>query len=205
MDNDIKQYHEISFKPTWFHARVKLHFKTNEVIIVKGGKLTSITIENFNAVKYGVKGIRGYYFNIGRKYIFNIKNNALTSSFEIISMYRFRVHKKTQLFSDIIKSMYTYLLEPVASDYMEKYHNGEELLLNELRITQDGVFLRKEQYVTWENLGVKSYIEYHTLFPIDNPHSYQAFDHAQDWNSPLIYGVIRQFLKERGLWKEEDN
>ena len=107
--------------------------------------------------RHGVKGIKGYHFNIGRVYCIDIKN----SSDEIIklrlkSIYRVRkklLYKKYLTIENLLWGNY---FDDIGREYINKFANKIEFTLLGTTINQEGIrFPKDTEIISWFDLSTK--------------------------------------------------
>ncbi len=152
-------------------------------------------------MRYGVKGIRGYSFNIGRIYCIDIKS----TQGEIIkirfrSFYRIRVAILDDMYRKIIQAVHNNFLHDVSNAYFNKFTQKEEFEILGIRFMQDGLVLDKKwEMMPWLDVSTKNYNTYYAVFSMTEPGKNKIFKYITDWNTGVLYSVSRGILKSKGL------
>ena len=153
--------------------------------------------EEIEGIKYGVKGIRGYRFRIGRIYYIDIKSFSVeVIKIRLKSIYRIRIKRLEAKYGQILKVLFTYYFNEIARRYLEFFRAGESFELLGVRFSADGVlFDEKIGLIPWEFLGTKKYWTYYALFSETNPEYYKAFNYVDQWNAAVLHSVTEGILK----------
>src|ERR1700733_763618 len=106
-------------------------------------------------IKYGVKGIRGYRFRIGRIYYIDIKSfSGDVMKIRLKSIYSIRVKRLETKYGQILKALFTHYFNEIARRYLELFRSGEPFEMLGVRFSAEGVlFDEKVGTIPWEFLG----------------------------------------------------
>ena len=171
---------------------------------LKESKPARIAKSDITGFKFGLKPVRGYYFYIGRIYCIDVKGSQDQQiKIRIKSLYGIRKKELTQKYSSIVKALYGYYMDEIILKYLNQFSNKEQFEIAGVIFNTDGViFNEKIGVVTWFDLGTRTYYNYYTLYSMQQPAKYKAFEYINDWNTAILYSVSRQILKDKNLWSE---
>jgi hypothetical protein len=153
--------------------------------------------EEIEGIKYGVKGIRGYRFRIGRIYYIDIKSiSGEVMKIRLKSIYRIRIKRLETKYGQILKALFTNYFNEIAKRYLELFRSGEPFELLGVSFCAEGLqFDQKIGTIPWEFLGTKKYWTYYALFSETNPEHYKAFNYVDQWNAAVLHSVTEGILK----------
>jgi hypothetical protein len=151
------------------------------------------------ALRYGVKGIRGYRFRIGRIYCIDVKDiSGRVIKLRLKSVYRVRRKLLGEKYQEITNSLFKYYFHDMTRHYLRQFQEGQSVELLGVKLNQHAVmFDEKVGWVGWEFLGTKRYWHYYTLYSEESPDNYRAFVFLDDWNAGVLRGLIEVILKEK--------
>jgi hypothetical protein len=151
------------------------------------------------ALRYGVKGIRGYRFRIGRIYCIDIRDmSGRVIKIRLKSVYRVRRKLLGEKYQEITNSLFKYYFHDLTRHYLRQFQEGQSVELLGVKLNQHAVlFDEKVGWVGWEFLGTKRYWHYYTLYSEESPDNYRAFVFLDDWNAGVLRGLIEVILKEK--------
>ena len=153
------------------------------------------------ALRYGVKGIRGYRFRIGRIYCIDVMDiSGRVIKIRLKSVYRVRRKLLGEKYQEITNSLFKYYFHDMTRHYLRQFQEGQSVELLGVKLKQHAVmFDEKVGWVGWEFLGTKRYWHYYTLYSEESPDNYRAFVFLDDWNAGVLRGLIEVILKEKFL------
>ena len=151
------------------------------------------------AVRCGVKAIRGYRFRIGRIYCIDVQDNkGQVIRIRLKSLYRVRVKQLEEKYVTIINALFQHHFDDIAAQYFRRFRRNEEVELLGVNLNRHGVlFDPRIGRVSWEYLRTKRYWHYFTLFSEETPDHYRAFVFLEEWNSALLLGMIEAIRAEK--------
>ncbi|MES1249629.1 MAG: hypothetical protein ABUL46_03050 [Chitinophaga rupis] len=154
---------------------------------------------NIEAFRYGVKGIRGYKFYIGRVYCIDIKSSSgQVIKIRLKSIYRIRRKLLAEKYVNIVHALFHYYFNAITRRNVELFRENGSLEILGVNINTDGVlFDKKVGRISWNFLGTKRYQRYYTLFSETDPNQYKAFVYLDQWNAAVLHSTIETILK----WK----
>jgi hypothetical protein len=150
---------------------------------------------------YGVKGIRGYSFVIGRIYCIDIKNTSGNIiKIRLKSLYRVRRKQLGEKYRLILSTLFENFINDISLSFIEKFKNKVEFTILGVTFTQEGIiFGNLSETISWFDLGTRNYRTYYSLFSNQDPRKYKTFQYLTDWNTVVLYSVSRSILKLKGL------
>lgn len=152
------------------------------------------------AFRFGVRWIKGYMFVIGRVYCIDI-NSSLGEVIKIRlkSLYGINKEKLAQKFSKILSTLYDIYFDDLIWKYLKQYEDLQDFEILGTTVRQDGLLIGpKAIHIAWEDVGIKSYHTYFTVFSISDPTVYKAFEYLNDWNTGVLYSVTSMILNNKG-------
>jgi hypothetical protein len=151
------------------------------------------------ALRYGVKGISGYRFRIGRIYCIDVRDiSGRVIKIRLKSVYRVRRKLLGEKYQQITNSLFKYYFHDMTRHYLRQFQEGQSVELLGVNLSQQAVlFDEKAGWVGWEFLGTKRYWHYYTLYSEESPDNYRAFVFLDDWNAGVLRGLIEMILKEK--------
>jgi len=172
----------------------------------KDNLYTILKKEDISAYCYGIKWIRGFKFTIGRDYQIYIKskeNKILKINFK--GFYGRNKEAHHEKFYEILAHLWENYFSDFASIFIEKHNNNEPFSIGKLHFEQNGITIEnaaiignKKTFIPWGDIETKNYFTYFAVFSIKNPSTInQCYYYKDEWNTTLIYSVLRTILKEK--------
>ncbi len=157
------------------------------------------------AIRYGVRGIRGYNFYIGRIYCIDIQSNAgEVIKIRFRSFYKFRHKILYEQYGKIINALFENLINDISREYLKAFLEKRDFEILGVRFMQDGLmFNKKPDAMPWLDVSMKIHRTYFTIFSMSEPTKYIAFTYIHDWNAWVLYSILRHILRSKNLWKEQ--
>lgn len=161
----------------------------------------SLSKFEIDEIRYGVKFIRGYSFYIGRIYCIDIKSVSGTiMKIRLKSLYSIRKKRLGEKYNAILQALWGNYMWNVAESFINIFKSKNDFDLLGIIFTQDGVmFNKKSDLIPWEELGTKNYSGYYAIFSKTNHNNYKAFYYLEDWNTAILYSVLRYILNAKKL------
>ena len=70
----------------------------------------------------------------------------------------------------------------------------------------DNLFKQKEIKILWNDIRTKNYQTYFSIYSITNPKDLnKAFSYLDDWNTGIIYSVLRTILRDKNIESYNSN
>ena len=160
---------------------------------------TRFLTTEIEGLRYGVKGIDGYRFRIGRIYCIDIRDvSGRVIKIRLKSVYRVRRKLLGDKYLEITNSLLKYYFHDIIRSYHRQFQEGQSVELLGIKLNQHAVlFDEKVGWVSWDFLGTKRYWHYYTLYSEESPDNYRAFVFLEDWNAGVLRGLIEVILKEK--------
>ena len=152
-----------------------------------------------DALRYGVKAIRGYRFRIGRVYCIDIRDaSGRVIKIRLKSLYRVRRKLLAEKYQAVVNALFRYYFHDMTRHYLQQLRAGQPVDLLGVSLSDQGVkFDEKVGRISWNFLGSKRYWHYYTLYSEEAPTNYRAFVFLDDWNAGVLRGLIESMLKEK--------
>jgi hypothetical protein len=153
--------------------------------------------EDVESLRYGVKAIRGYEFNIGRIYCIDIKNvSGQVVKIRLKSIYRIRRKLLADKYVNIVNTLFLHYFNAISRRYVKLIQENQPFDILGVNINSEGVlFDQKIGRISWDYLGTRRYRRYYTLFSETDPNKYRAFEYLDQWNAAVLHSVIETILK----------
>lgn len=157
--------------------------------------------KDFDAIRYGNERIRGYSFYIGlKRQIFIQDSNKNQIKISLTSLYSFRHKKNHEKFSEILNTIFNSFLNSHVFTLIELVKSGQKITLAGVEVSKDEVayhFKKELLKIDFLVLNIASYKSYFYIYSeIDKERSFRV-NFLEDWNSMLLYSVIKNFLKNK--------
>ena len=195
---------------SFFLAKPKLlviepGFVTFGTAVLTNGQVQKLMKANIAAIRFGVRGIRGYSFNFGRLYSIDIKSKEDDIvKIRFRSFYGVRKQLLDTMYLKIIKALQDNFIHEISRGYIKKFAVKENFTILGITFTQEGLILDKKwALIPWLDVSTKNYSTYYAVFSMTEPDKYKAFKYANDWDTTVLYGVSRAILRDKGFWREQ--
>lgn len=162
--------------------------------------------EEITDYRYGIRWINGFKFIIGREYQIFIKNNnndIIKINFS--TYYGRKINEYHKKYVKITEHLWDNFFKDIAISYIEKLKNGESFTIGKIEFSNEGILfsngiLKKSiSKIDWQDLETKNYQTYFAIFSKNNPANINCcLYYKDDWNTAIIYSIIRTYLKEKG-------
>ncbi|WP_158795909.1 hypothetical protein [Pedobacter sp. L105] len=160
---------------------------------------TQFSRREVEAIRFGIKPIRGYSFIIGRKYCIDIKGlDDRVIKIRLVSLYGIRRKSLDEKFNQILQAFFDTHQKDIVNYYLEIFHSQIEINILGTSFRQSGVVLNGKE-VAWNDLGHKAYYSYYALYAKSEPTNYRSYNYLNDWNTAVVYSFSRQILADKGL------
>jgi hypothetical protein len=160
--------------------------------------------EDIIGIRYWVKGISGYTFNIGRIYCVDIRSETgKVIKIRLKSIYGIRVKKLEAKFNEIVNAIIGNYFQDLIQHYLNLFANKLPFEVLGVAFSQKGLVFRSEEIVIpWSDVGARFYNHYFTLFKKSDPYHYRTFSYLEEWNTHILYIICESILEEK---KVRDN
>ncbi len=114
-----------------------------------------------------------------------------------------------KLYAEIVDSLWDYYFVHIINDCLEKYNMGEEFSIGDVLFSKDfiklnvsGIFNQKRIIIPWEKVRTKNYHTYFSIYSTENAAEInRGYNYKDDWNTSVLYSVIRSILQNKGIEK----
>lgn len=182
-----------------------VQFESNDL---RKDAIVTIDRNEIKAFRYGIKWIKGAEFTIGREfqiYILNNENKTLKINFS--SYYGIKKAELNKLYSDIIQALWTFYFDDITMEFLDLFHSGNTIEIGSVQISQEGILINtggiisvKKTHVVWDNVGTHDYATYFAIYAKNDPSKINsAHYYLKDWNTAVLYSVIRTILRDKKL------
>ena len=194
----------LTLKTTIFHKPQQLIIQPDFIQLNNGSADTKFVKDDIDGIRNGVKGIRGYKFYIGRVYCIDIRNkNNEVLNIRIKTLYRIGRKLLDEKYIQIINALFENYFHNIILKYLKQFDEENKFEIENVSFVKVGVVLDgKRNLLLWNDIGIRKYITYFTIFSKSNQHNYKIFEYRNDWNSSVIYNVIKSILKKKCLFDE---
>jgi len=158
---------------------------------------TRFSAKDLAAIRFGIKPIEGYRFNIGRVYRIDLMDTAgKIIKLRLKSIYGVRKKQLHNKYADIVNYLLVNYFDPVAAKYISLFKENQPFELLGVSVNAEGVlFSEKAGRISWNFVGTKRYWSYYTIFSETDPNQYIAFQYIEHWNATILAGVVDTILK----------
>lgn len=196
---------EIIFKPTFFSEAQKLVLNPEFIEFYKSPedinpiRFSKLEIDGF---RFGVKLLRGYKLVFGRIYCVDIKNtNETIIKIRLTSVYKVGIKQMHKKYNLIIGAILQYYASELVSQYLKLFNYKQPFSILNVYFNQLGIVLNDKYNIEWNNIDVRTYTRYVAVSRKNKPEIYKAFDYIEEWNTLVLYNVLRLILKSKNLLK----
>lgn len=185
-----------------------IQFESNDLVT---NLYTTFQKNEIAEFRYGMKWIT-FKITFGREYFIYIRNDKN----KIIKI-NFRTYfgrKKTEyhkLYSDIVQNLRRIYFEEKVLESIKKHENDEEFTIGKVNFNKDhikikvsGIINETEKIITWKNIRTKDYVSYFAVYSAEDPSKInRGYSYLNDWNTSVLYSVLRTILRNKGIEKYE--
>lgn len=157
--------------------------------------------EKITAVRYGVKPIRGYNFNIGRVYCVDIKlTNETVINIRLKTIYKIKNAQLQEKYVNIVNNILNAYFSDIAQDHINNYDNGKNITIADTIVLKEGIILDgKQNLLLWNDIGLRKYTYYFIIFSKTNANNYRMYEYTREWNASVLYAAVQHILNSRRL------
>ena len=181
-----------------------IQFQSNDLVT---NLYTTFDKKEIVEFRFGMKWIT-FTITIGREYFIYIRNNE-----NKILKINFRTYfgrKKNEyhhLFSDIIQNIRKIYFDEIVFEFIKKHENKENFAIGDVKFNDKGITIKTsgilnviEKIIDWNNIRIKSYITYFSIYSSENPINInRGFSYLDDWNTYVLFEVIGTILNTKGI------
>jgi hypothetical protein len=157
--------------------------------------------KDFAAIRYGYEWIRGYYFYIGLRRMIFIRdsyNNEIKIS--LTSFYNLRNKRNQEKFSEILGAIFKFFLTNHIAGLIKLIKHGQIISLSGIQISKEDItFNHKKELIRIDFLvlNIAAYKRYFYIYSEIDKERGIRINFLEDWNSMLLYSVIKNILKNK--------
>ena len=171
----------------------------------KFGREVAIPYNEISAFKYGIFWIR-LDLTFGREYRIYIKGkNDEVVKLAYRSFFGKGVGQAHENYSATLQALHQFRFKDVIDDFLNNFREGYELRIGNVSIDDSGLTVSnkpfvKPSHIPWENVRTRDYTTYFCIFSeADAARQNYSFSYLEDWNSAVIYSVVRTILSNKGI------
>lgn len=159
---------------------------------------------SIKAYRFGVKWIRGSHFTIGREYqifISNKEDKILKINFK--SFYGIKKKACHHLYVDILEKLWDYYFRDIANNFLHEFWDNQEFTICNVTFNKEnlsfktkGILKEETKEIEWDKVQTRDYQTYFAIYSTDDPvNKNKTFNYLNDWNTNILYSVVRTILK----------
>ena len=194
---------EIKFQPTLFSKEHKLILDSEFIELYRypeDREPTRFSKLEIDAFRFGVKWIRGYRTIFGRTNCIDVRSSTdEVISIRLTSIYKIRLRKINEKYKLIINIILNYYASEIINHYLRLFEIRQPFSILDVRFNQPGIQLNDKIKIDWDDVDVKTYTRYVAISSRSKPDVYKGFQYLEEWNSIVLYNVIRMILKNKNL------
>lgn len=157
----------------------------------------SISVDELIAFRYGMKGIRGYAFTIGRHYFIEIKTEQQKSIvIKFSSYYQFRKRIYWKAWVDIVNKLWNYHFVNHYLDHYHRFKNGDSFEFCGMTFQADGINWDNKNILPYAQIGISNYVNYFMVYNKQNKSQQKSYNFAHDWNALALQSLLKTLVKE---------
>ena len=185
---------------------------TDEFLTFENKDIVNEAFTTFNKseiveYRYGVKWI-SLEVTFGREYLIFLKtkdNKTLKINFK--TYFGRKKSEYNQKFYKILESLWKCYFENIALEYIAKHNAGEEFYIGDFLFAKDcvkfssnGIINKNIVEIPWEKIRTSNYQTYFMIYSKDDPSKInRSYNYLDDWNTDVLYSVLRTLLNEKKL------
>ena len=196
---------EIIFKPTLFRDEQRLILNPEFIEFYQSPedinpiRFSKLEIDGF---RFGVKWLRGYKIVFGRIYCVDIKSaTEIIIKIRLTSVYKIGIKQMHKKYNLIIGAILQYYVSELVGQYLKLFNYKQPFSILNVYFNQLGIVLNNKFNIEWNDIDVRTYTRYIAISSKNKSEIYKAFDYIEEWNTLVLYNVIRLILKSKNLLK----
>ena len=161
-------------------------------------EFTRLNKDNITDFKHGTDWIIWYRFIVGRRFSITFKDTENRELKIRFNTYFGLNQHYIQMYSDIVDDIWDYYHQEIVNRYLSRFHNKEELIIQGLRISGQGIHLLGQQSILpWTRIRIKEYYDYFVVYDIDHPESNSSVRY-NEYESEILWSIIKENIKQHG-------
>lgn len=196
--NDRK---EVAFKPTIFSNLHKLVLDREFIELYKSkDDQNPVRISNleFDAFRFGVKWIRGYRTIFGRVNCIDIRSSTnVIIKIRLTSLYKIHLKPLNKKYREIVNTILKFYASEIIGHYLKLFNNKLGFTIITVDFSKLNIKIDDEHIIEWNDIDLKSFTRYIVISKKSDPNFYKGFDYWEDWNTVILYNVLRLILESK--------
>jgi hypothetical protein len=144
----------------------------------------------------------------GREYQIFIRNKEeKTIKISFTSYFGRKKEELNKQYIEILNALWTYFFSNMVKDYLSRHSNNEEFSIGDVLFTKDnivlsvsGIMKQKTIAIPWEKVRTKNYYSYFSIYSSEDPVKLnRGYSYSEDWNTNILYSVLRTILREKKI------
>jgi hypothetical protein len=173
--------------------------------ITKGSPPKIIHRNELKGYRFGIRWIE-FEITYGREFCIFLREGAHNEiKIGIKSFLRRQLEFKGQCYFEILESLWDFYFEQIADEYIARQRNGEDFSIEEVRFSKDhisipvsGSLKNKRVEIPWYRVGTSNFQTYFAIYDKEDAVNVnRGFSYLEDWNTGILYSVVRDILEEK--------
>jgi len=118
------------------------------------------------------------------------------------SVYKINAKKLNEKYRSLINIMLEYYASEMVSQYLKLFNYKQPFSILNVHFGQLGIVLNDKYNIEWNNIDVRTHTRYVAISTKNESDIYKAFDYIEEWNTLVLYNVLRLILKNKNLIKD---
>lgn len=163
----------------------------------------SIAANEIAAYKFGIRWLK-LDVTFGRAYKIDIKTTAnKITKIRFNRYFSIGATKAHQLYSDILTEINSTYFSDIENNLLSEFNDGKEINIDRVSFNDTGIVIKtdfKKTQLLWDDIRTKDYYSYFAIYSVNDPANTNfTFSYADDWNTTLLYGVLRTLLQNKKI------
>jgi len=163
---------------------------------LKGHEFTRLDKADIADFKHGMDWLVWYKFTVGQQFSITFKDKR-NKELRIVFKTYFGSKEYYQMYSDIVDDIWNYYHREIVNHYLDKFYNSDELVLQGLKINQQGIQLRgQNSTLPWERISMKEYVRYFAIYDRENPEVHSRVSY-NEYETEILWGMTKSILNHK--------
>ncbi|HEY2726489.1 MAG TPA: hypothetical protein VGI61_04915, partial [Parafilimonas sp.] len=150
--------------------------------------------------RFVIKWLRGYKLIFGRVYCVDIKSaTGSIIKMRMTSVYKINIKKLHAKYKSLLNIILEYYASEMVGQYLKLFNYKQPFSILNVHFGQLGIVLNDKYNIEWNNIDVRTYTRYVAISTKIKSDIYKAFDYIEEWNTLVLYNVLRLILKNKNL------
>jgi hypothetical protein len=180
-----------------------LFFEKNKVAVNPTQAFGSDEITGYS---YEIQWIR-FRLVFGRRYVIRVRNKSgKVLTIKMTRYFRIGANAAHKEFNEIVSTIRRHYFDRVINQYLEHHQNDQAFTIENVNFSKEGIAIPTEfklaqpVFLPWENIRTKNYYTYFAVYAASEPRNKNfSFSYANDWNTSILYSVLRVILKQKNI------